>query len=360
MRGAQHQNSDCEIEFESDLGIFIWEEDNTFAYSPDGRVTVTLPDKSTLTYLVEIKCPPSKKDLDTQTEEPILGRHGIPGVEGRQPLPSNYYSQVQLGMKVMGIQSTLFAVWTQKYDVGTKESVQVQVVERNEPFIDSMIDDSRDYFWKHYIPRLRELKEEVRKARELADGSLHAVDLMDDDGGVASSKRPREEEAAGSSSSSSSSSTKKKKKGRGATRTMTATEKGKMESLSHFVVTCADGAPVHIIRRFYDEEAGDAGREGQVRYHTQVSAGGFHFGKETYTVNGNEYDQVFFRHLISFIRGTDGQQNWFLTPPDPRQRQAEEAEYCTLAHVMVHLITMIMGAMSAFHISFFLTATCGI
>ena len=68
MRGAQRQNSDCEIEFESDLGIFIWEEDNTFAYSPDGRVTVTLPDKSTLTYLVEIKFPPSKKDLDTQTE----------------------------------------------------------------------------------------------------------------------------------------------------------------------------------------------------------------------------------------------------------------------------------------------------
>ena len=121
---------------------------------------------------------------------------------------------------------------------------------------------------------------------------------------------------------------------------MTASEKDKMKFLSRFIVLCADGAPVGIIRRFYDEEteanaaaAAAAASEAAVagaRESTEVSAGGFHFGKETYTMNGHEYGAVFLRHLVSITRPSEGQQKWFLDPPDPRQRQAEEAEYCKL------------------------------
>ena len=63
-----------------------------------------------MTWLVELKCPPSKNDYDTLSESPILGWHNIPGVEGKQPLPSSYYAQVQLGMAVMNIQPTIFGV----------------------------------------------------------------------------------------------------------------------------------------------------------------------------------------------------------------------------------------------------------
>ena len=146
--------SECEIAYEGDMGIFVWEADNTFAYSPDGRITVTLPDKTELVWLVEIKCPPSKKDYDTTSLSPILGEHNIPGVEGKQPLTSAYYCQVQLGMQILNIQSTIFAVWTEKHTVNSKESVQVQFIERNQPFIDAMMSDAGDYFWNHYIPRL--------------------------------------------------------------------------------------------------------------------------------------------------------------------------------------------------------------
>ena len=146
--------SECEIAYEGDMGIFVWEADSTFAYSPDGRITVTLPDKTELVWLVEIKCPPSKKDYDTTSLSPILGEHNIPGVEGKQPLTSAYYCQVQLGMQILNIQSTIFAVWTEKHTINSKESVQVQFIERNQPFIDAMMSDAGDYFWNHYIPRL--------------------------------------------------------------------------------------------------------------------------------------------------------------------------------------------------------------
>ena len=130
---------------------------------------------------------------------------------------------------------------------------------------------------------------------------------------------------------------------------MTPDEEDKMKSLSRFIVMCADGAPVAIIRRFYDEEAeanaaaaAAAANEAAVagaRKCTEVSAGGFHFGKETYTMNGHEYGAVFLRHLVSIIRPSEGQQKWFLDPPDPRQRQAEEAEYCKLFFMLSDLLS---------------------
>ena len=37
---VQHgiEYSQCNIAYEGDMGIFVWETDNTFAYSPDGRI----------------------------------------------------------------------------------------------------------------------------------------------------------------------------------------------------------------------------------------------------------------------------------------------------------------------------------
>ena len=49
-------------------------------------------------------------------------------------------------MAVMDIEMTIFAVWTERHVVGTAQSVQLQVVERNEPFIEGMLTDARDYF----------------------------------------------------------------------------------------------------------------------------------------------------------------------------------------------------------------------
>ena len=57
-------------------------------------------------------------------------------------------------MQILNIQSTIFAVWTEKHTINSKESVQVQFIERNQPFIDAMMSDAGDYFWNHYIPRL--------------------------------------------------------------------------------------------------------------------------------------------------------------------------------------------------------------
>ena len=52
------KHGECEIKYEGQLGIFVCEEDEIFAYSPDGRITVTMPGKDKpLAFLVEIKCP---------------------------------------------------------------------------------------------------------------------------------------------------------------------------------------------------------------------------------------------------------------------------------------------------------------
>ena len=69
----------------------------------------------------------------------------------------------------MDIEMTIFAVWTERHVVGTAQSVQLQVVERNEPLIEGMLTDARDYFWKDYIPRLRALQADIREASALAE-----------------------------------------------------------------------------------------------------------------------------------------------------------------------------------------------
>lgn len=289
--------------FEDDLGLFVYAENEVFAYSPDGRITVVLPDGRQLQWLVEIKCPSSKMTFDTQSELPILKMHTIKGVEGKQPIPSNYYSQVQLGMRVMDLPATIFAVWTQKYAIGTKESVQVQIIDRNDDFTDEMLEGANDFFWSAYVPRLRQLKDSITSAQA----------------------------AAGSNARTGLSPAKKRNK-----RAMTEDEKSAMEHIHKRVVLCADGAPCVIAQRYHDvqREAGGGGGGGGASpptpgdlAPTEVSAGGFHFGKECYTMVGREYQDVFLRELISRIRPYDGQQKWFLEPPDPRQREAEEAEY---------------------------------
>jgi hypothetical protein len=246
-------------------------------------------------------------------------------------------------MAVMDIEMTIFAVWTERHVVGTAQSVQLQVVERNEPFIEGMLTDARDYFWKDYIPRLRALQADIREASALAETD---VVMAAGDGTCEGG-----EDAAGGSPPR-----KKQKNPSGGG--LAESEKRKMKSLSRFIVMCADGAPVHIIRRFYDEEAeaaaaaaasraaeeaaaaaaavaaasraADEAAGAQCRSSTMVSSGGFHFGKETHTVNGSEYGDIFMAHLIKTIRPSEGTQRWYLDPPDPRQRQSEEAEYCKL------------------------------
>ena len=53
----------------------------------------------------------------------------------------------------------------------------MQFIERNQPFIDAMMSDAGDYFWNHYIPRLRALQTDVANARRLAleDGGSDGV-----------------------------------------------------------------------------------------------------------------------------------------------------------------------------------------
>ena len=203
------------------------------------------------------------------------------------------------------------------------------MIDRNQPFIDAMIDDAGDYFWKHYIPRLRALQSAVAQAQGSAGDAMGGgAQSGGDHPGPA--KRARDEPAVGASSSCSSSSSSSgggdgdgsggsAKKVRSEGGAMPGDHKEKMKSLSRIIVLCADGAPVHIIRRFYDEEAeaeaaaaaaeeAEAAISASARTSTKVSAGGFHFGKETYTVNGHEYGDVFLRHLISTIRPSEGQK----------------------------------------------------
>lgn len=166
---------ECVIKCEEAPGWFVLNENKVFAYHPDGIITVDLPDdQGRLVWLIKITCPLSKRDYDTQADAPIFGEHSVAGVEGLKPMPSNCFADVNLGMKVMNIQSTFFAVWTQMHAEGTKESVQVQIMERDDDFIETMIADANDYFWEDYIPRLRQLQDDVEQARSMLTADAQA------------------------------------------------------------------------------------------------------------------------------------------------------------------------------------------
>ena len=163
----------CKINAEGTLGWIVWKENEEFAYHPDGRITVDLPDDNrSLVWLVKITCPLSKKDHDTLVYAPIFGEHSVAGVEGLRPMPSKYFADVNFGMKIMGIPFTLFGVWTPMHPPGTKDPVQVQIVEHDVEFTETMIADAKDYFWKIYIPRLRELQEHVKLAQNMLTADM--------------------------------------------------------------------------------------------------------------------------------------------------------------------------------------------
>ena len=71
-------------------------------------------------------------------------------------------------MRVMDLPATIFAVWTQKYAICTKESVQVQIIDRNDDFTDEMLEGANDFFWSAYVPRLRQLKDSITSTQAAA------------------------------------------------------------------------------------------------------------------------------------------------------------------------------------------------
>ena len=92
---SQHFSEADSISYKFNLGLHVDVERPWLGYSPDGVVTVTTSAGETIEFLVEAKCPFSKKDLDP-TGMPIYGdNHNIPGVPDVKTVPKQYFAQVR-------------------------------------------------------------------------------------------------------------------------------------------------------------------------------------------------------------------------------------------------------------------------
>lgn len=132
-----------------EYGIIVNRDQPWMAYSPDGEVIV-MEDGQERHYLLEIKCPFSKRNVHaTQEDPPLYGEREWPNGESG-PIPPEYWAQMQLGFHIMGLQEGFFVVWA-------PSAFQVTRVRYDQEYVEqTLLPLARDRFFHVYIPRLRD------------------------------------------------------------------------------------------------------------------------------------------------------------------------------------------------------------
>ena len=197
---------------------------------------------------------------------------------------------------------TFFVVWTpfdknHGGEVDSIKSVQVHQVPRCSDYTADMIDRAKTFYFKAYLPALAQTQTELRQIqvqnelRERSGGSLDgdgggSIGSVGGGGGGGGGGGSHEAPLASATLA----------------RVMRCEpseyERSAMDAITNQVVMASDGAPAVIVRRNQDEER-EAAREvsgvtaargerpsTQIEDYVRVSAGGFHFGKEIYMMNG--------------------------------------------------------------------------
>lgn len=176
--------------FVKEYGLVVDREKPWFGYSPDGEVHVPAgddddsedkgdgdderselnkqsdgdskgdgadaakTDRGTDRYLLEIKCPYSKRAVIPESSEmytqgePLYGVHDWPdGNSG--PVPVHYWFQMQLGFYTMNMTHGFFVIWNPYV-------TQVFHVQYSQDYVKNvMIPEATRVYWEMYLPRLR-------------------------------------------------------------------------------------------------------------------------------------------------------------------------------------------------------------
>ena len=190
-------------------------------------------------------------------------------------------------MEILNIEKTFLVVWT-SFDkdrggaVGSVNSVQVHEVPRCPEYTANMLDRAKTFYFDSYLPNLIQTQQELQRICMHMQLQLPRTG----DGGGSGGGERGGVVAAGAGSGSSDE----------APLGPSEYERKAMALISEKVIMASDGAPAVIVRRNQDEEREAAreaamgdGEEAASMYlndNALVSAGGFHFGKEVYTMNG--------------------------------------------------------------------------
>lgn len=173
--------------FVKEYGLIVDREKPWFGYSPDGEVHVPCEGQDDERYLLEIKCPFSKRNVvpaaseNYANGEPLYGEHDWPdGSSG--PVPVYYWFQMQLGFYTMKMKNGFFVIWN-------PHVTQVFHVQYSEEYVEQvMIPQATKVYWDMYLPRLR-IHLATREATkgvslekcEKTTPSVHAPFTFDDD-----------------------------------------------------------------------------------------------------------------------------------------------------------------------------------
>ena len=130
----------------NNYGMFFNNKYPEFGYSPDGEVIFTDVSGFRTRYTIEIKCPYKHRNTPYQ-ETPLYPTVKIDGKN--LAIPHYYYDQMMLGITIMETEGCFFVVWT-------PSQLQTYFVTKNDNYSEAMMSKASDFFWKMYIPALRE------------------------------------------------------------------------------------------------------------------------------------------------------------------------------------------------------------